>query len=309
MRLVDVVKVLVVGAFGYLGTALVRHLVRCRHDVVAMGRMPKSPAYTAVNDFMKSLKTPMYEWDAGRITYTPGDIDAVVHLAGDAPRDEVADAQASYRDNVESARRVAECVPDRARRIFASSAYVYGRSDYADDSRAMAEDDPCAPDTLYGAHKLVAESLWARSGAVALRFSHVYGVGSGVDFGRDDVTEKLAGAAVSGERFVIAPGAPKLDLVHVDDVCQAVELALGAKDPPAVINVGGGAAVSIAQVANAFFGSGIYGEEPVERGIGRQPLERRLDVSLAADVLGWTPTVSLQTGARGLIESVRGRKS
>lgn len=308
-------KVLVTGSFGYIGTALVQHLVQGRHDVVAMGRMPKRSAYNGVRDFMKSLKVPMYEWDVGRITYAPEDVDAVVHLAGDAPGDgggdshDVHDAHASYRDNVESVRCVAECVPERARKVLASSAHVYGRSDYADDSRAMAEDDPCAPDTLFGAHKLVAESLWARSGAVALRFSHVYGVGSGVNFERDDVTELLAGAVVTGEKFLVSSGSPKLDLVHVDDACQAVALALVAKEPPAVINVGGGAAVSAAQLANAFFGAGIYGEEVAERGIGRRSLERRLDVSLAVHALGWTPTVSLATGARGLIESVRGRLS
>lgn len=339
-------RVLVTGAFGYLGLAVVRRLEADGHAVVAVGRAPRPACAEAV----KAAIPPTVEQQPGDVRSLTRaglrSIEAVVHLAGGgASGGKLYDPAAELRDNVEGARHVADIVPPSARRLLASSVYVYGTT-----PRPAKETDPLAPDTLYGQLKAIAEALFQQHKGTALRLAHVYGVGAGVDLQRDGVTERLARAAAGGAPFVLqGDGSQRIDLVHVDDACDAVARALTAEHLPPAVNVGGGAPVAVADLARAFgvdpcihaahvieepmdltqpppshlAGVALLTAQTVDRENGpyqahggrwvrwgqAQPAAPRvLDISLAGVVLDWRPRVSLAEGARGLIEWIRGAR-
>lgn len=307
-------SILLTGAWGYFGRALAVTLERRNYEVRRVGR-----PLTDVFDITSAKEC-----------------DAIIHLAGGgAAGGAMPDAAAAHRDNVETAIHIASIAPKGCRLILASTIYVYGTG-----PRPFCETDPLAPDTLYGQLKAVAEAIWRQRGGTALRFAHIYGAGSGIDFGRDGVTERLARAAVGGPPFVMqGDGSQGIDLVHIDDACEAVARALTAQDLPPAVNVGGGAPVTVADLARAF-GVSAY-RDSTQIGIkyegtsirsafshpGRQqdgsvrfyesfkpavdprnvraPSVRALDIALAAQVLGWAPRVTLAEGARGLIEMIR----
>jgi len=199
----------------------------------------------------------------------------------------ITDPAAGVRDNINSLANL--CFHPSVRLLVASSIYVYGTR-----AAPLRETDECRPDTLYGQMKCVAEAVAWQRGGTALRFAHIYGVGARADFGRDGVTERLARAAVGRDAFrVDGNGRQGIDLVHIDDACEAVMFALRCKDLPRAVNIGGGAPVSVAHLARVFLG----GMPPMELPV----VERALDITLAREALGWAPRVTLQEGARRLI--------
>lgn len=290
-------RVLITGAYGYLGLAFARRLA-AEHTILAVGRAPRPACAEAIQAAMPA-NVEQVQCDVRGLTAAGlRHIDAVVHLVGGGGSGgRIVNAAAALKDNVEAAHHVASIVPRGARRILASSIYVYGPT-----QRPAKETDVCAPDTLYGQLKRVAEAVWLQFGGSALRLAHVYGAGSGVDFRRDGVTERLARAAASGEIFTIhGTGDQRIDLVHIDDACEAVAAALARPALPPAVNIGGGETVSVAGLARVFK---VREERASGDGLG---VLRALDVSLADAVLGWAPRVTLQDGAQGLVEMIRNR--
>lgn len=298
-------RVLVTGAFGYLGLAVVRRLEADGHAVVAVGRAPRP----ACAEQVKAAIPPTVEQQPGDVRGLTRaglrGVEAVVHLAGGgASGGRLADPAAELRDNVEGARHVADIVPPTARRLLASSVYVYGvlpLSPRGVGAQPFHESDTCCPDTLYGQLKCIAEALFQQHRGTALRLAHVYGAGAGVDLRRDGVTERLARRAAGEEPFVLhGDGQQTIDLVHIDDACEAVARALKAPELPPAVNVGGGAPVTVADLARAF------GLRPAARPSPAPGAARVLDISLASGALDWRPRVPLADGAKGLVDMMRG---
>lgn len=301
-------RILIAGSFGYFGLALTRRLAQ-EHELFLSGRPGRVPGCHAPLSTGSAVVKNVGSVQ-GLTKWTCADAEAIVHLAGGgAPGGQSVDAAAALRDNVESAVHVASVAPPGARLLLASTIYVYGTG-----SRPFTERDTPRPDTLYGQLKAVAEAVWRQHGGSALRFSHIYGVGSGVDLKRDGVTERLAHAATGGAPFTMhGDGSQRIDLVHIDDACEAVALALRAPELPPALNVSGGAPVMVRDLAE------VFGVRPVltsaeprsdaarlrslaTQAPGAYGELRAMDCALAAEVLGWKPQVALAEGARDLIE-------
>jgi UDP-arabinose 4-epimerase len=235
---------------------------------------------------------------------------AVLHFAALAYVGEsVADPARYYRNNVTGALNVLDAMREQGvpRIVFSSSCATYG----APESTPIREDAPQAPINPYGASKLMIERVLADYRAayglesVALRYFNAAGADPEGEIGEahDPEThliplalEVAAGGrphiTLNGDDYDTPDGTCIRDYVHVSDIAEAHVLALAAMEAgrrlrPAY-NLGGGAALSVAEVIGA--ASLVAGRNiPVVVGPRRpgDPPVLTADAGLAARDLGW----------------------
>mgnify|MGYP000686321534 CR=1 FL=1 len=164
-------KVLVTGANGFVGSALVEHLRAQGHYVVAATRGQTK------NSVAVGVLTSATDW-----TLALRGCDAVVHTAARVHqmKEQAADADALYREtNVEATLNLArQAVVAGVRRfVFLSSIKAMG------EAGRFSEATPCRPEDAYGRSKREAEqalqTLAAETGleVVILRLPLIYGAG------------------------------------------------------------------------------------------------------------------------------------
>ena len=302
--------ILVTGAFGYVGAALVRALGE--RPVIAFGHVPRNeqveerfePHVARVYGDLLEVSRALGSFEA---------IDAVFHLAGGGgPAKCAADPGAAIRANIRGTSELAAWAKARgiSRLVYASTIAVYGT--YRDQRRPYSEGDQPAPDDIYGVIKEAAEHSWtAVAGGTSLRLANVYGAGAGIDMGINGAVERFARAAASGGTIkIFGDGSQCIDYVHVDDVCAAFLATLERDELPPVLNIGGASPISIAEMADVASRVGAeLGTPPIVERLappeGKSWPDRSLAVDRARDILGWRPRRSFEEGFRDLTEMMR----
>jgi UDP-glucose 4-epimerase len=173
------------------------------------------------------------------------------------------------------------------------------------------EDSPTAPASEYGKAKLAMERLMtgeAPPGAdvVIARISNVYGPGQPAGTGQGVVAHWLDAALRGDEVVMLGAESVTRDFVYIDDVASAFVRLVEAEHPPAVVNVGAGAATSLGELARTI--SGVVGTERFrvrhEAARSFDVAHNWLDVDRARTELGWKPHVSLREGIARTWESM-----
>jgi nucleoside-diphosphate-sugar epimerase len=222
-------NVLITGADGYIGAVLGPFLMECGHSVAGLD----SGFYRNGWLFDDGRRRPavmtkdIRQIDAADVV----DFDAIVHLAelSNDPlgeHDQRLTYDINHRGSVELA-RTAKAAGVR-RFIYTSSCSVYGVG--SDEFRT--EDCAPNPQTAYARCKVLVErdvSALADDGftPVFLRNATAYGASPRMRF--DIVLNNLAGYAwTTGEIKMTSDGTPWRPLVHVQDICEAILLALEA---------------------------------------------------------------------------------
>lgn len=172
------------------------------------------------------------------------------------------------------------------------------------------EDTPLAPASAYGAAKLVQErELRAASWVtpVVLRLSNVYGAGqpAGAGFG---VIAHWVRAVAAGEPVRMI-GQSRRDYLHIDDAaaafCAVAHQAERLRGTGATLNIGSGRTTSLDELHRQ-----LEHAADKEVAVRREPartfdrLDSCLDITLARQVLGWSPRVPLGTGLADALREV-----
>lgn len=187
------------------------------------------------------------------------------------------------------------------------------------DAAPLREADqyPAAPDSAYGWSKLMGEYESLLMGdetgtpVAILSLHNVYGVPT--DFGdeRGQVIPSLVRKAIRypDEPFVVwGSGAQGRAFVHVDEVVDAVLLAIEKGHGHGVIQIGPDVCTSIREIAETVVdisGKDIDIEYDTSKPEGDRG--RCADYSKARDLLGWEPTVSVRDGLEGLYKWIEER--
>lgn len=299
-------RVLVTGAFGYLGSAVVEALTAEGHDVRALTSRPGDALHPVS---VPPLRIPVKVVhgdvrDLEAMRRAVNGVDGVCHLAALTRVREAAERLADYKDinEVGTATVVAAATGEAARSgrvvrfVLASSGAVYG----APDVQPIPEDLALVADTHeYGLTKRAAERavldapLDGRFGAVVLRVFNAAGASVGGRIGDADtiLPKALAVAAGSQPRLMVnGDGTAVRDFVHVRDVARAfaAALAYARPDSRSVFNVGavGASVLDIVVAVRAVSGRPV----PVEHRASRGEVPKLLaDTRRIRAELGWVP--------------------
>ena len=290
-------RVLVTGAFGYVGHAVARALLDDGHEVVAL-----------------TSQSPVPAWDGGGVEIVRADVtdramlrdrgalagvDAVCHLAAlTRVRESFERAQEYSTTNTMGTLNLIKLLAETGCRIpfvHASTAAVYG----APDVQPIDELCQPAPASPYASSKLAADLLLEKAtvdgtlSGVSLRIFNAAGT---IDGRCDpDLTRIIAKAvAVAGGRFpevtVNGDGSAVRDYVHVADVARAFVLALGHAAPGRydAFNVGATPA-TVAQILDVARNVTGHPIPAVHDPPAPEAPELRADTAKIRDVLGWEP--------------------
>jgi nucleoside-diphosphate-sugar epimerase len=167
-------KIVVTGASGKAGRAVVRDLVEHEHEVLSVDVVPpaESPAAFLLADLT----------DFGQTVECLAGADAVVHLAA-IPAPLIRTEETTFRTNTLSTYNVFEAARllDLGRVVWASSETILGLP-FEREQPAYApidEDHPAYPESSYALSKVLSEELgrqlhrWTGTPYVALRFSNI----------------------------------------------------------------------------------------------------------------------------------------
>ncbi|PBC71406.1 UDP-glucose 4-epimerase [Streptomyces sp. TLI_235] len=225
-------RVLVTGAFGFVGQAVVQRLAAAGHEVRALSSSRTGAGGLPVAGVFRADVR-----DAAALAPAVAGVDAVCHLAAlTRGRESVVRPQAHREVNLGGTAALLDALrarPEGGRPlvVFGSTAAVYG----APERQPIDESAVPAPGNPYGESKLAAERELAERAAageisaVVLRCFNVAGAGD-VDEARI-LPRALAVAAGRHPSLELnGDGGVVRDFVHVDDVAEAYLRALGAEE-------------------------------------------------------------------------------
>jgi len=291
-------SILVTGATGFVGGALVRRLAQMRQEVHAVVR-PQSNVDSLAN--LEGVKIHRHD---GTTKDLCGILNAaapetVLHLASMFRADhEPSDLDPLIRTNVLFSAQVAEAAVRAGVRRLVNAGTAWQH--YCD-----ADYDPVC---LYAAAKQACESIleyYARACGlyvITLILSDTYGPGDS----RPKLFSLLRNAATRGERLSMSPGEQKLDLVYIDDVVEAflqaaVRLRTERVEVPQRYAVRTGRALSLREIVARYRDAG--GATPVIDW-GNRPYRSREVMSPwsgGTTLPGWHAAVALEEGLRRMV--------
>ena len=148
---------------------------------------------------------------------------------------------------------------------------------------------------------------------VALRFFNVYGPRQALSNPYTGVLAIFASRLLNGRPpLVYEDGEQRRDFVSVHDVARAIRLALERDEAAGeAINVGSGRSVSVCEIAAMLCDALASDVEPVVTRKARAGDIRHCfaDISLARDLLAYTPEVDLEAGIDELVEWLSGQEA
>ena len=318
-------KILVTGGAGYIGSHTCLELLKTGHQVWVMDNLSNGSRESLAriqqlsNRTLEFTQSDVRDKDALDEVFDCFTPDAVIHFAGlKSVAESVVEPELYYETNVGGTASLLEAMKRNqcSKIIFSSSATVYGDPQYL----PCDESHPVDPINPYGRTKLMGENLladWSSAmhgrNAVALRYFNPVGAHPSGLIGEDPngvpnnlmpfISQVAVGRRdflhVFGDDYDTIDGTGVRDYIHVMDLARAHVAAVEQIDTLEsfeVINIGTGEGLSVLQILKEF-------EKQSDRSIAYQIGQRRCGDAPAvwADVVKATDKIGFKA-TRGIVE-------
>ncbi len=302
-------RAIVTGGAGFIGSNLVDALVGAGAEVAVIDNLStgrEANLHQAIERGARLRVIDVLDADDVDAVFDEHRPEVVFHLAAQIDVRKsltrpARDAEINVMGTInvlEAARRV-----DRVRVVNTSTGgAIYGEADV----RPTPETAPARPEAAYGQSKFAAEGyceLYRRLydlSTVTLRYGNVYGPRQD-PLGEAGVVAMFCGRLMLGARpTVYGDGLQTRDYVYVGDVVEANLAAAARSDVHGSVNIGTGRGSTVLDLVEAMAelsGSADFSPifEPPRLG---ELMHSALDVTRAAELLGWRATTGLLDGLR-----------
>ena len=302
-------KVLVTGGAGFIGSTFVRHLINTRDDCEVINVDLLTYAGNLIN--LKDIEgNPRYEFIRADISdlsamnsiFESTTPNIVINFAAESHVDRsIEDALPFVRTNILGTQVLLDCSRryEIDRFLHVSTDEVYGS--LSEGEPPFTEEHNLSPNSPYAASK-------ASSDHLVLAYNRTYGLNCSVtrssnNYGPYQFPEKLIPLmiknALSGQPLpVYGDGRNIRDWIHVEDNCQALDLILENGSAGEVYNIGGNCEVRNIEIVKEILSILDKPETLIEFVTDRPGHDFRysLDTSKIEAELGWRPTTEFESG-------------
>jgi UDP-glucuronate 4-epimerase len=312
-------RILVTGGAGFIGSHLVEKLLAAGHDVAILDDFNdfydpqiKRANISAVAKDVVVHDVDLRDGDKVSNLFRHEKFDAIAHLAARAGvRPSIQQPQLYYDTNVAGTLHLLEAAraSGAERFIFASSSAVYGAAKKVPFSEEEHLTQTLSP---YAATKIAGEFLCAtyshlyKMRIVALRYFTVYGARQRPDLAIHQFTRKIhAGEPI--DQF--GDGTTRRDYTYIDDIIQGTMAALKYDGPMFdVFNLGESQTIQLKDLIGAI--ETALGKKAKINRLPEQPGDMPLtcaDISKARKLLGYNPKTKFSEGLPKFIDWFLGR--
>lgn len=267
-------KIVIIGASGFVGSALALSLKKSRYAVVPVSR-GKSSEFIHVESYKNCPS---------------GDL--LIHLAEEPDRGKANSLGEQYL--TESTTLTAElCNRFKGNVIYCSSAVVYGDK----KSTPYTENDKVVVSDLYSKIKLQNEKEVIEQGGCALRLANLFGLGMSPNNVLSDILSQISDTGPVKLRNT----SPIRDFLYIQDLVSVLRLLIDDFQPR-LFNIGSGEGVSIGNLAKiTLMEAGQHEREVLSENTQNIPSINVLDISKIKKHIGWTPRFSLSENLKNML--------
>jgi len=287
----------VTGGAGFVGSHLVKLLVKEGHDVIVIDNLHKGKKEN-LSPVLKQIQFEKIDIrDYESLEKTMNDIDGVFHQAALTVVQDSFDKPEEYHDvNVIGTENVFKLANKNGFKvIYASSSSVYGHK----KDMPISENTLREPINPYGQTKLDTEFLFEKyakleTKIIGLRYFNIFGQGQTLEYA-GVITKFLDRIKQNKSPIIFGDGTQIRDFIFIEDIVMANLLAMGSQVSNSLVNIGTGKAITILELANMIIESSGKSLKPIFKNSLEGDIRKsQADISLAIKSFNWKPKKDLQ---------------
>jgi|TARA_B110000438_G_scaffold30165_1_gene29375 UDP-glucose 4-epimerase len=297
-------RFVVTGGAGFVGSYLVKLLVKKGHNVVVIDNLHKGKKENLdeVLDKIEFLNIDIRDYDL--MEKNMRDIDGVFHQAAlTVVQDSFKDPEEYHSVNVDGTENIFKIAQkNNFKVVYASSSSIYGHQ----ENVPILENFNKKPINPYGKTKLNDEIIaekYSKLGVkiIGLRYFNIFGKGQTIEYA--GVITKFLDRIQDGKPPIIfGDGSQIRDFIHVEDIANANYLAMTSDVSNLHVNIGTGNAISILELAKTMIDVSDLNLQPIMlEALDGDIQKSHSDSSLAKISFGWISKMKLEDWLKEII--------
>ena len=298
-------KYVVTGGAGFVGSYLVKLLIKEGHEVTVIDNLHKGKKENLRSVLPKIKFEEIDIRDYENMEKKLKNIDGVFHQAALTVVQDSFDRPEEYHDvNVVGTENIFKLAKENSFKVvYASSSSVYGHK----KNVPIMENSERNPINPYGKTKLDDEYLFEKyskigTKIIGLRYFNIFGKGQTLEYA-GVITKFLDRINQKQSPIIFGNGTQLRDFIYVEDIVMANLKAMESETSNLLVNVGTGDAITIAELAEMMIEISGLDVQP----IFESPLEGDIQMSqanidLAVKSFGWKPEMKLEKWLKTILK-------